>query len=168
MNISSLPGNPALVTRAQMKQASSPQLTESGVFERYAGDTAGEVLADLSAQKALAQKAASREQLTQLGLFGASALSLTAAVCGLALGTALGPVGLVGGLAVGALFTRHLATDDTSQKLAQVQDDHMELYNAVQRASGGVEARWVETRSSSSLSDDASCYYIMGHGDSAF
>lgn len=169
MKVANLPNTPVQLTRTQMKQASSSELVESGVFERYSGDTAGEMFGDLQAQQQLAQKAASREQLTQLGLFGASAASITAGVCGLALGTALGPIGLVGGLALGALFTRQVATDDTSTRLHQVADDHMELYNAAQRATGGEEARWVERAPAhSSLSDDVGSYYLMSHGDSGF
>ncbi len=145
-----------------MQKVSSPELLESGVFERYSGDTAGEMLGDLMSQKKLAEKAASREQLTQLGLFGISAATLTTGVVGLALGTALGPVGLVGGLVAGALFGRQVATDDTNTRLHQVADDHFEIYNAAQRASGGQEAQWVSRPEPAGLGDDTGAY-LFGH-----
>lgn len=150
-----------------MRQASSPEVQESGVFERYSGDTAGEIFTDLQSQKLSMEKAASREQLTQLGLFGATTLTGLAGAFGLALGTALGPVGIIGGLALGALFTRQVASDDTSTNLHQVADDHLQLYNAAQRASGGQEVRWAEKREHSSLGDDTCAYYLI-HGDMGF
>lgn len=165
MKVANLPNTPVQISRAQMQKASSAELLESGVFERYSGDTAGEMLGDLMAQKQLAQKAASREQLTQLGLFGVTAASLTAGVVGLALGTVLGPVGIAGGLAVGALFGRQVASDDSNTRLHQVADDHLELYNAAQRAGGGQEVQWQERPAYQGLGDDSGAYYLMHDGN---
>ncbi|MBN9419366.1 MAG: hypothetical protein J0I12_28180 [Candidatus Eremiobacteraeota bacterium] len=168
MKVASLPNTPVQISRAQMQKASSSELVESGVFERYSGDTAGEMLGDLMSQKKLAEQAASREQLTQLGLFGISAATLTAGVVGLALGTVLGPIGIAGGLAAGALFGRQVATDDTTTRLHQVADDHVELYNAAQRASGGQEARWETRPDPAGLGDDSGAYFIAHQGSLNF
>ena len=168
MKVANLANTPAQITRAQMKQVSSQELQESGVFERYSGGTAGEMLGDLMTHKQLAEKAASREQLTQLGLFGASLATLVTGAFGLALGTALGPVGIAGGLALGALFGRQVASDDTNTRLHQVADDHLELYNAAQRASGGQEVQWQERAANHGLGDDTGAYYLMHDGNLGF
>lgn len=168
MKVASLPNTPVQISRSQMVSQSSPELVESGVFERYSGDTAGEMLGDLMSQKKLAEQAASREQLTQLGLFGVSAATLTAGVVGLALGTALGPVGIVGGLVAGALFGRQVATDETNTRLHQVADDHLEIYNAAQRASGGEEVGWQTRPDPTGLGDDSGAYLIAHQGSLNF
>ncbi len=151
MEISSTRVNPATLSRAQLRQSSGPEDKANGVLDRYAGDDAQAIFDDLLSQKAQAEKAASQSQLTQLGLFGMATSGLIAGACGLAAGSLLGPIGVAGALVFGALHVLNISQDRTHEKLEQVSEDHLSLYNTSQRALGLPELSRPESSGPSAL-----------------